>query len=565
MRDGVVWHVDGAVRQTFHKLWVVPRQTRAESVIPCHSPLIHPAQSMLDGVFCFGCECIEILPVFSFHMIKNFLSPSRIRVAVGQEPLVQMRGHTFIARPWNDETVGFAIDDGITGVEEGLANKRFRFLYWLAGELSVDHCAVVEAFLVRNLFCLSERLCVFRWIDLHFLYEGRGRQVAVRWGRDDRERVWVDDPLGLDSVKFGLFRQVNSHCVIVGTIARHAGYNTCTLTLFDRIHRDDVDFNLPTQRRVDKASDDIRPFQLSHLCEGAPFWEDTLKGHVSCCARCDEKEFGFRYRENAVGDLGRYKKEVLSVHGFGSESCRDHVDSSIWRKNASQLLFGFVWPLLDQTFHRGVFLHKNSLSWLSIMIQTGLPIFRRIDGIAFTELDFVELFQAAHLPSDKGIVVWVGICGNKWASPVNCAAKFGQMLLPKLREVTEPVMCVSKEVYLLERDTNREHHLELILCFHPSLQSGFSFLGVWEFGYVCFGLFRHWRWECSVRDRIDDIILGTAWEIFAEHFNLPNKFIGTSFNRHAGTVIALRIQDAFPLSSRYSCGEFNLGYGEGVP
>jgi hypothetical protein len=52
------------------------------------------------------------------------------------------------------------------------------------------------------------------------------------------------------------------------------------------------------------------------------------------------------------------------------------------------------------------------------VIHAWLAVFRTVDGAALAKLDFAELVELVDLPSDKGVVVWVGVCRNERATPI---------------------------------------------------------------------------------------------------------------------------------------------------
>ena len=53
------------------------------------------------------------------------------------------------------------------------------------------------------------------------------------------------------------------------------------------------------------------------------------------------------------------------------------------------------------------------------MIHAWLAVFRTVDGVALAKLDFAELVELGDMPSDKGVVVWVGVCGEERTRPVD--------------------------------------------------------------------------------------------------------------------------------------------------
>jgi hypothetical protein len=164
----------------------------------------------------------------------------------------------------------------------------------------------------------------------------------------------------------------------------------------DSVHRQDIHLLGDTKGWRDLGTKDVRSREL---CQGRAFAsrsvEYPLVSHVASGSRCNEEDFGIGRLEDSVFQ-GRANKAVgLTIpkvscdtnvpcensHCFGSESCSYHVDS----------------------------LSSDCFTTLSIVIHTRLVIFRRVDGVSFTKLDFALFSQNIHLPSNKRVVVRIGI------------------------------------------------------------------------------------------------------------------------------------------------------------
>jgi len=53
------------------------------------------------------------------------------------------------------------------------------------------------------------------------------------------------------------------------------------------------------------------------------------------------------------------------------------------------------------------------------MVHTGLTILGTVDGIAFAELDLVQLVELIGLPADEGVIIRVCIGGQESTTPIN--------------------------------------------------------------------------------------------------------------------------------------------------
>ena len=95
-------------------------------------------------------------------------------------------------------------------------------------------------------------------------------------------------------------------------------------------------------------------------------------------------------------------------HCFRSESRCYHPN--FLSTNSLSYINRYAWsPFEHLHFDCGVFLWIDSFSTLSIMVHTWLTIFGRVDGVSLSKLDFPLLMKFVHLPTDKCIIVWVGI------------------------------------------------------------------------------------------------------------------------------------------------------------
>ncbi|KAL2141235.1 hypothetical protein VTI28DRAFT_2648 [Corynascus sepedonium] len=156
-----------------------------------------------------------------------------------------------------------------------------------------------------------------------------------------------------------------------------------------------------------------------------------------------------------------------TVHGLWSQSRRNHEDISIaWNALARQNSFlSPCRPTHDLALQSNIFLDKDTFSKSTVMVQTRLAIFWRIDGKALSETNLPELPESPHLPTDAGVVVWIYLSRDKAAAPVDSTAELCEVLLPQPRKVMQPVFGIGKFVNLLTGNAQRHHGLELVLCF----------------------------------------------------------------------------------------------------
>ena len=77
-------------------------------------------------------------------------------------------------------------------------------------------------------------------------------------------------------------------------------------------------------------------------------------------------------------------------------------------------LLKFRWIRSD-CFHldESVLLWSNPFPSLPVMVHTRLAILGGVDGMSLAKLDLVVLLECEKMPPDKGVIVWVGICGDE--------------------------------------------------------------------------------------------------------------------------------------------------------
>lgn len=171
-----------------------------------------------------------------------------------------------------------------------------------------------------------------------------------------------------------------------------------------------------------------------------------------------------------------------------------------------------------------------------------MAILGRVDSVPLSKLDFALLVKLVHLPSDEGIVVWVGLgyrggqlgillldridrlrTGEELSSPVNSGAQAGQVLLGDRREVLEPVKWVGKLLDLGSWNTNHFEDLELI-CQSGRFGIELSLLSFrWVGGLEGLGGSRggdFWGGSGGIRG-----VLRIAGEVFTKHLHLTDKLV----------------------------------------
>jgi len=192
------------------------------------------------------------------------------------------------------------------------------------------------------------------------------------------------------------------------------------------------------------------------------------------------------------------------------------------------------------------------------VIHAGLTILGRVDSVSLTELDLTEVLKAVHLPSHKGVVVWVGVSGNKTSSPIDSGTKVGTVTLTKRREILKPVLGVGKVLNFFSGNTELEENFKLELgttLFSSSLRLGGLELGdILALGFSSSGL-----------GGLLKIIRGKVLvKVLTELLNFTNQLISTSLNRHTGAVETKREKSTLAQHSLETGGKLNLGESEAV-
>jgi hypothetical protein len=102
----------------------------------------------------------------------------------------------------------------------------------------------------------------------------------------------------------------------------------------------------------------------------------------------------------------------MGLHCFWLEGGGDHKDFPSAHFAFNGFLGGRT-PVDDLHLDAGVLQRFYTLAVLPIVIHAWLAVFRAIDGVALAKLDFAKLVELVDLPSNKAVVVWVGVCSNE--------------------------------------------------------------------------------------------------------------------------------------------------------
>ena len=97
------------------------------------------------------------------------------------------------------------------------------------------------------------------------------------------------------------------------------------------------------------------------------------------------------------------------------------------------------------------------------MVHARLAIRDGVDRVSLTELDLVHLAQLVDLPTDERVVVWIHVCREESAAPVDAHTEGMAVTLGDRWEVLEPVRRIRKLFDLVAWHTAVLHDLELVL------------------------------------------------------------------------------------------------------
>mmetsp|Transcript_18986 Transcript_18986/g.64402 ORF Transcript_18986/g.64402 Transcript_18986/m.64402 type:complete len:699 (-) Transcript_18986:775-2871(-) len=195
VRDGVVGHVDGGVRERLDDPLVVPRQLRAEAEHARAGPLPEPAQradKVLERLAAVGVE------PRAADVAQGALAPRLL--AVGDVPLVRHGHDALIAAAAHHLGLGLEVRQGRALGDHGRADERLGHLDARALVLPDDHDALVEALEVHLLLGRLELVGVPAAPDLVLLHHELRAAVPVAGDVDDGHHVEGLDHVGGDVV-----------------------------------------------------------------------------------------------------------------------------------------------------------------------------------------------------------------------------------------------------------------------------------------------------------------------------------------------------------------------------
>jgi len=133
------------------------------------------------------------------------------------------------------------------------------------------------------------------------------------------------------------------------------------------------------------------------------------------------------------------------------------------------------------------------------MVHTWLSILDTINRIPLAELDFPQLMKTIHLPTDKRIVKWVCVRGDKTPPPIDREPECTAVGNSHRRKVFKPERRIGEFVDIFTGNAKGHHNLRLVFegdifslgfalfpfafvsivvesCFFESFGEGFDFL-----------------------------------------------------------------------------------------
>ena len=164
--------------------------------------------------------------------------------------------------------------------------------------------------------------------------------------------------------------------------------------------------------------------------------EDALEGHVTRCALSTYVRLAVVRSKDAVLDGSAHETVGLAVPGLTYQ-----VDHSPWTVSeihghrlwpqcrgdqvylpATQLILqGFLCcgtPFGDLHLDARIFLWADALTISTVVVHTGLAVFRAVDGVAFAEFDLSQRVELVHLPAHKCVVIRVRWRRHERTTPV---------------------------------------------------------------------------------------------------------------------------------------------------
>jgi len=321
-----VGHVQRRVRQRLDHELLVPRQARAQPVVPDAGPLVQPA----DGVFVLAAgvlrDGVEVL-----DGTQGLLAP--LLVVVAQEPRLLV-GDLHVAAAATDDLLGELLHrvERVAGVV--LAERVAHVLDDLAGELAVlvvQH-AGVELGVVQVVGGLLQRGVVAR-LDAVLFHRGLGRDLAVPLDREDRDRLDRPDGVGVDPVRgqvVGARLQLLQRDVVVRRVRRDGHHDAGRVVGVDEAGGQDQHV-VAGDRVLDGGADDVAAGELGLDLDLAVLQVELLGGvrgdhpRLAVDARTDVRRFGVdvgvrdapnrlraerRHREDGIVGIGRVAAEA---------------------------------------------------------------------------------------------------------------------------------------------------------------------------------------------------------------------------------------------------------------
>ncbi|GIX60985.1 PTS sugar transporter, putative [Babesia caballi] len=464
--DGVVGHVDGAVRKALDQgvlvlLYVLPGQDGAQTVGAAAGPVVEPADHVLDlveGGLRVAGEPRGVADVPEDALLPGFVAELGV-------PLVAEGHDADVAGASHDALRGLVVDEGL---------------------LAADHFLANEAALVEDFLAALQLHAVLVGGDLLLLAEELGGAGAEAGDLDYGNGVEaaVD---GVDVVLFfvvgGLLVDLEEGDVVVGRVAGHARDDASALLHRDGGHGQDVDAWVDAEGAAERGADELLAAAAGHCVQlaergrgaGGAEENEALVGHVHGGPRRGDVQAvaalhglldahdglhhaavveiqlgGAEPEDHVVGPLGEHEAVGLAVHGLGAEGGGEqkellggqHVLEGL--VDGAQRAQGVKGRVLDAHLNHGVLLGGGAFPLGAVVVGAGLHHRAAKDRGAATEVQRAQLLHARELPLDELVVVRVAVGGDEGAAPVHRGAEALQVLDGQRGEVGEPVLRVGE-------------------------------------------------------------------------------------------------------------------------
>ena len=155
------------------------------------------------------------------------------------------------------------------------------------------------------------------------------------------------------------------------------------------------------------------------------------------------------------------------------------------------------------------------------MVHTWLSILDAINRVPLAKFDFPQLMKPIHLPTNKRIVKWVCVRGDKTPSPIDCEPECTAVGNSYRGKVFKPEGRISEFVDVLTGDANRHHNLRLVFE-----GDGFG-LGFALFPFAFVGIVVEGRFFEFFSKGFDFLWRGNLFEIGTEFFHFSDEFVCT--------------------------------------